>query len=426
MGGDLGHLGTFRELGAIRRLARLVLLCLCAGWMLFPDVVTAASPSGQVLPGDARVTTVPFKLIHNKILVPVRINGSAIYDFVLDTGSPVMLLAAPELADSMQLERGRRLTMHGAGRGEAPEAWRSTGATLSIVTTGDIIELTGEPIFVLAENPSFGAYLGVRSYGIVGRALFDRFVVEIDFELNRLVLHDPERYVYQGLGEVIALRLVGGHPHCEGTLVLPNGDRRRLDLVIDSGAGSALTVIEDGSGGLPAPASAVPRRLGRGLNGEIQGVVTRLPRLELGSMILNDIVTSFARRQSGIAPRAQANLGADVLRRFRVVFDYRHRRMILEPGAGIDEPFDIDMSGLLLRAEGIELDQLIIEQVREGSPAALVGIEAGDELVAMDGQQVTLEQAVRLLRTRDGYVLPLTLDRDGRKLEKQLTLKQDI
>ncbi len=415
------------ESGADRRhLAGLVLLVLGVAWSAIPGALAAASSSGELLPSTARVATVPFKLVHNKVLIPVRINGSAVYDFVLDTGSPVMLLAAPELASSMKLERGRRLTMNGAGKGEPPEAWKADSATLTIESSGKKVELSDEPIFVLAENPTFGAYLGVRSYGIVGRALFDRFVVEIDFDQRHLVLYDPERFVYLGDGEVIDLRLVGGHPHCEGVLELPNGDRRRLDLVIDSGAGSALTVIEDGHGGLPAPASAVPRRLGRGLNGEIRGVLARLPRLELGSLALNDIVTAFASRQSGIAPRAQANLGADVLRRFRVFFDYRHRRMILEPGAAAGEPFDVDMSGLLLRAEGSGLDQLIIEQVREGSPAALVGIEAGDQLMAMNGRPVTLEQAMEMLRTRDGYILPLTLDRDGRKLEKQLTLKQDI
>ncbi len=84
------------------------------------------------------------------------------------------------------------------------------------------------------------------------------------------------------------------------------------------------------------------------------------------------------------------------------------------------------MSGILLRAEGLELDQLIIEQVRDGSPASLVGIEAGDRLLSLDGRRVNLEQAVELLRQRDGYRVPLTLDRAGQQLDKQLTLKRDV
>ncbi len=288
------------------------------------------------------------------------------------------------------------------------------------------VELSNQSVFVLAENPGFGTYLGVPAYGIVGRALFDRFVVEINFGQKQIVLYEPARYTYRGEGEIVDLRLVGGHPHCDGVLVLPNGDRHTLDLVIDSGAGLALTVIEDRGEGLLVPSGAQSRRLGRGLNGEIRGWVTRSPRLELGNLAVTEVVTAFAARQTGIAPGAQANLGAEILRRFRVVFDYGSRRMILEPGANLEEPFDIDMSGLLLRAEGDTLDQLIIEQVRAGSPAAVVGIEAGDRLLALDGRRVSLAQAMQLLRLRDGYVMPLTLDRDGRRLEKQVTLKRDV
>ncbi|MEM7582899.1 MAG: PDZ domain-containing protein [Acidobacteriota bacterium] len=398
------------------------------GILLLLALVSAASrPAAETrLAVDARLATVPFKMVQGKILLPVRVNGSQIYDFVLDTGSPVMLLAAPELAPAMKLEPGRRLTLSGAGDGRAPEAWRAEDVTIRIEAQTGLVELAGQSMFVLAENPRFGAYLGVPAYGIIGRELFDRYIVELDFERLMMTLYAPQHYTYRGSGEVIDIRMVGGHPHCDGVLVLPNGDRHTLDLVIDSGAGLALTVIPDRATGLMVPAGAQARRLGRGLNGEIRGWVSRTPRLELGELALSEVVTAFAERESGIAPRAQANLGAEILRRFRVIFDYRTRRMILEPSKAIDEPFDIDMSGLLLRAEGTGLDQLIIEQVREGSPASVVGIEAGDRLLTLDGRQVSLEEATDLLRQRDGYVLPLTVYRDGRRLAKQLTLKRDV
>ncbi len=389
-----------------------------------PRVLAPGSPA--TLDAGAATFRVPFRLVRHKILVPVRVNGSAVYDFVLDTGSPAMLLAAPELAPAMKLELGERLKLYGAGKGAPPQGAVARGATIALEALEGSVELADQPIYVLIENPGFGAYLGVKSYGIVGRELFERYVVEIDFERRLLLLHDAASFAYSGPGEVLDIRIVGGHPHTEGVVVLPDGRRRKLDLVIDSGAGSALTVIEDARGGVAAPKGAVQRRIGRGLNGEIHGSFIRLPRLELGSLAVNDVVTAFAARSSGIAPNAQANLGAEVLRRFRVIFDYRHRRMILEPTLELGEPFETDMSGILLRAEGLELDQLIIEQVRDGSPAALVGIEAGDRLLSLDGRSVSLEQAVELLRQRHGYRVPLTVDRGGQELRKQLTLKRDI
>ncbi len=407
-------------------LSILVIVATAGGLGAEAPAYVSAAPAAAPPVSNTGVLRVPFQLVRHKILVPVRINGSAVYDFVLDSGSPAMLLAAPELAPSMGLDLGERLRLHGAGKGEPPRGAVSRGATVAIEALEESVELTGQTVYVLTENPGFGAYLGVRSYGIVGRELFERYVVEIDFERRLLLLHDPEGYAYQGNGEVLDIRVIGGHPHCDGVVVLPDGRRRNLDLVIDSGAGSALTLIEDARVGVTAPDDAVSRRVGRGLNGEIQGAFTRLPQLELGAVVLTDVVTAFASRRSGIAPNAQANLGAEVLRRFRVIFDYRHRRLILEPTAALREPFEADMSGILLRAEGLELDQLIIEQVRDGSPASLIGIEAGDRLLSLDGRSVNLEQAVELLRQRDGYRVPLTLDRAGQQLEKQLTLKRDV
>ncbi len=404
-----------------------ILLVVAAVPRLAAEVPARPAASAAVVSAaDAVVARVPFRLVRHKILLPVRVNGSAVYDFVLDSGSPAMVLAAPELVAPMRLELGERLRLHGAGKGAPPQGAVARGATLSVEALDGSVELAGQTVYVLTENPGFGAYLGVRSYGIVGRELFERYVVEIDFERLELRLHDAASYAYAGAGEVIDIRVVGGHPHCDGVVVLPDGRRRTLDLVIDSGAGSALTVIEDPRAGVTTPVGAVRRRVGRGLNGEIHGAFIRLPRLELGSVVLGDVVTAFVPRRSGIAPNAQANLGADVLRRFRVIFDYRHRRMILEPTAALRQPFETDMSGILLRAEGLELDQLIIEQVRDGSPAALVGIEAGDRLLSLDGRSVSLEQAVELLRQRHGYRVPLTVDRGGQELRKQLTLKRDI
>ena len=385
----------------------------------------AGPPSGA--PAARPVATVPFELVRHKILLPVSINGSPAYDFVLDTGSPVMLLADPGLVESMKLDlEDHDMMLNGAGKGRPPRASVARTATVTIKTAAGPVGLPDQAIFVLSEDPGFGNYLGVESHGIVGRSLFDSYVVEIDFERRRLLLYDQTSYVYRGDGEVVPIRIVGGHPHCDGTVVLPGGERRELDLVVDSGAGSALTLIENPRQGLAAPADAASRRIGRGLNGEIRGAFVRLSRLELGSLELPGVVAAFAPRRSGIAPNAEANLGAEILRRFRVIFDYSRRRMILEPGKSYAEPFDIDMSGIVLRAEGLELDQLIIEQVREGSPAALIGIEAGDRLVTLDGRRMNLEEAIETLRQRDGYRLPLTVDRAGELLEKQLTLKRDI
>ncbi len=379
---------------------------------------TAAAAAG------ATVATVPFQIERNKILVPVSINGSESYDFLLDTGSPMTLVALPELAAPMRLAPTERIVINGAGRGNRrPGAAVAWGATVSIGG----VRLADQRVVVLDRATGLSAYFGFPTHGILGRALFDRYVVEIDFERRLLTLHDPATFRYLGAGERLPIRLEGGHPHLDGTVVLGDGTRRQLDLVLDTGASAALTLIENPGHGITPPAGATAIRLGRGLRGEIHGAVARVPRLELGRLVVRDVVAGFAPRRSGIAPNGGANLGAEVLRRFRVIFNYGRRWMILEPNAAFGQPFEADMSGLVVRAEGDAFDRLVIEQVRRGSPAARAGLTAGDRLLAIAGRPAeafSLGELTELLRRREGLVIPLTVERDGERVEVQIELER--
>ena len=49
------------------------------------------------------------------------------------------------------------------------------------------------------------------------------------------------------------------------------------------------------------------------------------------------------------------NIGNEILRRFKVTFDYSRAQMILEPNNAIDQPDEFDMSGLSPLAEESDL-----------------------------------------------------------------------
>jgi hypothetical protein len=51
-------------------------------------------------------------------------------------------------------------------------------------------------------------------------------------------------------------------------------------------------------------------------------------------------LTQFSQNTSGIfaAPEIMGTIGAQMLRRFTVIFDYPHRQMILEPNEYFGDP----------------------------------------------------------------------------------------
>src|SRR5207245_627633 len=94
-------------------------------------------------------------------------------------------------------------------------------------------------------------------------------------------------------------------------------------------------------------------------------------------------------------------IGGELLRRFKVIFDYAHKQMILEPNASFADRFEYDMSGIRLRAEGDDFKTLRVRRVVENSPATEAGVREGDVISAVDGKpaaELTLSQINQMFK----------------------------
>jgi C-terminal processing protease CtpA/Prc len=98
--------------------------------------------------------------------------------------------------------------------------------------------------------------------------------------------------------------------------------------------------------------------------------------------------------------------------------------MVLERGRRFDEPFEYDMTGMVLDPRGIE--RRSIDAVLAGSPAEQAGVQPGDVLVSVDGEPVAAMGPDRLRRAlrRDGAEVTLTLERGSTILEMRLRLRR--
>jgi C-terminal processing protease CtpA/Prc len=119
-------------------------------------------------------------------------------------------------------------------------------------------------------------------------------------------------------------------------------------------------------------------------------------------------------------------IGGELLQRFKVIFDYAHKRMILEPNAGLAEPFEYDMSGIRLRAEGEDFKTLKVRRVVENSPATEAGLREGDLISAIDGKptvELSLSQINHMFK-QEGKEYLLVINRGEEKKQIKLKLRR--
>jgi len=387
---------------------------------LLAALVAAAAPlAGQLRPTP--VATIPFELHRNKILIPVEISGT-VMELVLDSGSPPLVLTSPDDLDRLGLAEAGRLTVRGAGGGAALQGRVAVDVDARIGG----VPVSVAQVVALPLADSFRESTGRPYQGIIGLDLLRQWVAELDFEANELRLYEPDAFEYQGPGSSLPLRIEGGHPHARGWLTVGDEQAREVELVLDTGARNAIAITPEAVPNLAFPSDTVRDELGRGASGVIDGLVGRIREIRLGEQTIRDVVSTFPDPGEGVTPGAQVSIGTELLRRFRVVFDYPHDRVILEPRPALGQPFVWNPSGLHFRQRG---DSLVVGRVRADSPAALAGIEVGDVLLAIDSEaagELGLAGAEERLAGAPGRRLMLVTRRQGVTIERVVVLDRAV
>ena len=81
----------------------------------------------------------------------------------------------------------------------------------------------------------------------------------------------------------------------------------------------------------------------------------------------------------------------------------------------------------IAKAKGLERTQgVVIQTVQEGSAAGAAGVKEGDIILSVDGRDVNAANELQgiIARKHPGDAVTLTLYRDGKKLEKKVTLRE--
>jgi hypothetical protein len=283
---------------------------------------------------------IPFQLADSLIYIQASINGSHLLWMMLDTGSSVTVFdqTVSKMLGIRFLGEGN---VDGPGQGSVQKLAFANHATLMFA--GE--ELGGQTVATLPLE-WFSREVGRSTDGFLGSNVFRNYVVEIDYAKQVLRFHDPAGYCYSGSGQHLPLQFIWNDiPTVHAEVVSQDGTAIDGVFLVDSGATTAIWLTKAFSEAHPEILSAqdmieVPNVAAVG--GELSARLGRVPAIRLGGFLVSNPLTQFSQNTSGILanPDLAGIIGAQMLRRFRVVFDYAHGEMILEPNEHFGDPFD--------------------------------------------------------------------------------------
>jgi PDZ domain/Aspartyl protease len=374
-------------------------------------------------PGDS--VEIPFETYGNHLYLHGKINNAVTHDLLLDSGAADIFISQSK-AQAFNLKSVGKSSIPGGAAGQVLTN-RVKGVTLQL----GALTLKDEESVVIptAETTKLGQYFGRTVTGIVGYELFQQHVVEVDYQHRVLRLHRPQTYRYQGKAKPISLKVQGERPYVEMT-VSPYGFSALKGLfLIDLGSGGALS-LATGCGLDQRLIAAVPQILVRKLS-TIHGAenirLGRIRQVQIAQQSLDRPLAVFTADPKGECDRATGKIGNQILRQFKVILDYPHRQLILEPhprGASPD-PYDYDLSGLWLQATGTDFKTYRIETVYPNTPAAKAGMQSGDILKEINGQstqKLNLPQ-IRQQLSQSGKNIELVVERAAKQIQTDFTLK---
>jgi hypothetical protein len=388
---------------------------------------------GFQLRGRQKIARIPFQLHSNLILVPVRLNNSDTLRFILDTGVSTTILTDPRVPAVSQLKPVRRVQISGAGEGKSLSASVALGATIRM---GDMTGYNQTIVMLDQDALALSEYVGVPVHGIFGYDVFSHFVVTIDFMAREIILEKPGHYRYTPRkGDKYPITIEDTKPYFNAVAVVDHDRTVPLRLLIDTGAGHALSLDVNGRSEIRQPEKVVRAQLGRGLSGVINGNLGRVQKVRIGSVELSNILACFPDSVAygmKIAQRdnRQGNIGCELLRRFKVTFNYPEQYMVLKPvRRQLREAFEHNMSGMELIARGQDFNQFVIDRVVEESPASLAGLQEGDELVSINSQlcrNMTISDIYKILQRGDGREIVIAAKRNGQLFITSFALRRII
>ncbi|MBB6462988.1 aspartyl protease family protein [Flammeovirga kamogawensis] len=386
---------------------------------------------------STRSVQIPFQLVNNLMVIPVRVNNSDTLHFIFDSGVSYIILSDQETAKQLNLStrKIRRIKINGFGEKGDVSAFHSWGNKVDLK---GIEGLNQDVIYPSKDILNLSTNMGMKIHGLIGASIFNNFIVGIDYRRKVLTLYEKEYYSlkkrdrFKRKFESFTIDVKRNRSFLLTKIASKETNKEHsVSLLIDTGASHALSILESDHHPLKASIKAIRDHMGVGIGGDLYGKVNRLDYLNIGSFSLEGPIVKYPEKTSmsiGVTDTTRhGSLGGEVLRRFYVILDYHNKEILLKKNANYKEDFLYNYIGLEFTKPYPGLPLFQVSKVRGESPAGRAGIIEGDRLVKINGfitSTMSADEIRMLFRGRHGKKLSLHIENNkGESKKYYLTLE---
>ena len=450
----------------MKKLFCAIMMC----FLLFSGLTTYAQGEFRMM-GNRTSEKLSFEFINNLVIIPVKFNGVEL-SFLLDTGVKNTILFSLQDRDSLELKQVQEVRLRGLGNDKPIRGVKSFNNVFEI---GNIVDRNHQVYIVFDQDVNFSTRLGKVVHGIIGYEFFKQFVVDTNYVTNKMEIFEPDSYDAKSCKRCTSLSLEfsNSKPYINAEVLL--GDNVvSTTLLLDSGSSDGLWLFEHTSDDIKKPQDSFQDYLGLGLNGDIFGERSRIETLKIDKFTLRNVTTAFpdtlAIKTASTFKKRNGSIGAEVLRRFKVVIDYPHKRILLRRNKNFSDEFNYDMSGISFGHNGLSVvkseanttvsevgdikngtlganggltlldrsyrevsyqlkPQLVVTNIRKDSPASEAGLIKGDNVMSVNGREAhlySIPELTELFSSKENKVIKIKVERNGAVITARVKLRRRI
>jgi predicted aspartyl protease len=224
----------------------------------------------------------------------------------------------------------------------------------------------------------------MQADGLIGYDLISRLITKIDYANGQVTLLPQAAFVPPTGGNITMLPLQFEH-NIPVTYAQVDGIKGTFE--IDTGASGSLILFKpfvEKHGLRNRYYPRVETITGKGIGGYLEGDLVNLKELTLGGFTMTKVLTDLSRQTGGgfFSKTHAGNIGAEILSRFTVTFNYAQKKLYLQKNSEYTRSYDVPRAGMVVDMVN---GNIIVVSLSPRSPASEVGIEKGDRVLGLNG-----------------------------------------